>query len=71
MISNETDHRIDQLQNEITAIQRAIKRLSLLKVDMLQDVARLEAERDQLSGLKTRVIDGEIQMGVSYHGGRL
>lgn len=71
MISNDLDLRIAQLQKEITGNECEINRRYFENVNKRHELKELQAERDRISGLKTRVIDGEIQMGVSYHGGRL
>ena len=72
MISNATDLRIAQLQREISANECEINRRYFENVNKRQEMKELQADRDRLSGLKTAVIETEVQIGVlSFHGGRL
>ena len=71
MMSNEIDLRIAELQKKISDNEQVINRCYFENVNNRLDLKELQTKRDELSGLKTRVIDSEIQMGVSYHGGRL
>jgi len=70
MISNELDLNIEKLQKEITCNASEIVRLQKVMEEEILELLKMQAERDRISGLKVRVLDGEIQMGVSYHGGR-
>ena len=71
MMSNEIVLRIAELQKKISDNEQVINRCYFENVNNRLDLKELQTKRDELSGLKTRVIDSEIQMGVSYHGGRL
>jgi len=70
MISNELDLKIAALQKELSLNAREMIRIQRVMEDEARELLEAEAERDRISGLKVRVLDGEIQMGVSYHGGR-
>jgi midasin (ATPase involved in ribosome maturation) len=70
-MSNEIVLRIAELQKKISDNEQVINRCYFENVNNRLDLKELQTKRDELSGLKTRVIDSEIQMGVSYHGGRL
>lgn len=70
MIDPALDNRIAALQKEITANCREILRLHAVIEKETSEMLILEAERDRISGLKVRVMDGEIQARVSYQGGR-
>jgi len=70
MISNEIDLKIADLQEKINENEQIINRCYFENVNNRLDLKELQAKRDELSGLKTRVIESEVQMGVSYHGGR-
>jgi hypothetical protein len=70
MIDTDLDIKINALQGRVHETTMEIYRLQEENIKDLKKMRDLVAERDRISGLKTRVIDGEIQMGVSYHGGR-
>lgn len=70
MIDTDLDQMIAQIQRDITSNECEINRRYFENVNNRLRIKELQAERDRISGLKTRVMDGEIQMGVSYHGGR-
>jgi len=70
MIDNDLDRKIAALQKELSLNAREMIRIQRVMEDEARELLEAEAERDRISGLKVRVIDGEIQMGVSYHGGR-
>jgi len=71
MISNQLDLNIEKLQKEITGNASEIVRLQKVIEDEILELLKMQAERDRISGLKVRVLDSEVQMGVSYHGGRI
>lgn len=64
------NNRIAVLQQEITANAREIVRLHAVIEKETSEMLTLQAERDRISGLKVRVMDREIQVRVSYQGGR-
>jgi hypothetical protein len=70
MIDNDLDVQISALQNDIHNNTNEIYRLEESTNGKLRKLQELLAERDRISGLKVRVLDGEVQMGVSYHVGR-
>jgi len=70
MISNELDLKIAALQKELSLNAREMIRIQRVMEDEARELLEAEAERDRISGLKVRVLDSEVQMGVSYHGGR-
>ena len=70
MIDNDMDVQISALQNDIHKNTMEIYRLEESTNEKLRKLQELIAERDRISGLKVRVLDSEVQMGVSYHGGR-
>lgn len=66
MIAPDIELRITQLQQEINDNEKEINRLYFVNVNKRFELKDIQAKRDDISGLKTRVIDSEIQMGVSY-----
>lgn len=70
MMDSAMDRRIEVLQKEITANAKEMIRLQRVIEDETRELMEAQAERDRISGLKVRVLDSEVQMGVSYHGGR-
>ena len=70
MINNQLDLNIEKLQKEITGNASEIVRLQKVMEEEILELLKMQAERDRISGLKVRVLDSEVQMGVSYHGGR-
>jgi hypothetical protein len=70
MNDNDLDRKIAALQKELSLNAREMIRIQRVMEDETRELLEAEAERDRISGLKVRVLDGEIQMGVSYHGGR-
>lgn len=70
MIDPSIDAKIASLQKEITANVREIGRLRFVIDKETSELLALEAERDRIAALKTRVMDSEIQARVSYQGGR-
>lgn len=66
MIKNQLDLRINDLQREITANAREVVRLQDIIADETRQLLKLQAERDETSGLKVRVMDQEIPKTTSF-----
>lgn len=66
MIKNQLDLRINDLQREITANAREVVRLQDIIADETRQLLKLQAERDETSGLKVSVMDQEIQKTTSF-----
>jgi hypothetical protein len=70
MISNEKDLEISRLQDEIDKNSREIHRLQYLTITQIKQLRIMQAERDEQSGLRIKLINLEWQSQASYQGGR-
>ena len=58
MITNALDIKIEEKQKELTKTCHEIIRLQELAEDQTRELLQLQAERDENSGLKTKVLIG-------------
>lgn len=71
MISNALDLKIDSLQRELSKNAKEMIRIQRVMEEETRELDAALEERDGESGFKIPVMNREIQVAVSYHGGKL
>lgn len=65
------DFNILKLQLEITKNAAEIVRLHRVIEDETRQVLEMQAQRDEETGFRVNAMNSEVQMTMSYHGGKL